>query len=235
MRHRFIRSTIAPFAMAAVLCLSATAASSQAPAYRAPRSADGHADLNGIWQALNEAYWDIEGHAAAPGLVTRPGCGGRSCPGPGVVEGGPLPYQPAAAAQKRQNFENRLTAGPGDQVLSAGRAARHLYALSVPDPSDPKIHHDGLHVRACSPHDLHGRPRGCSRRQLDGMVERALGGRDAGRRYHGLQRAGLVRPGREFPQRRFTRGRTVHSPRAPTISCMKPPSRTRKCSRDRGR
>jgi hypothetical protein len=112
MRHRFIRSTIAPFAMAAVLCLSATAAYSQALAYRAPRSADGHADLNGVWQVLNEAHWDIEGHAAAPGLVPALGAAAAVAPGLGVVEGGPLPYQPAAAAQKRQNFENRLTADP---------------------------------------------------------------------------------------------------------------------------
>src|SRR5262245_14201143 len=38
----------------------------QAQPYRAPRMADGKPNLNGVWQALNEAYWDIEGHAAAP-------------------------------------------------------------------------------------------------------------------------------------------------------------------------
>ena len=41
----------------------------QAPAYRAPRAADGKANLNGIWQAITEANWDIEGHSAAPGRV----------------------------------------------------------------------------------------------------------------------------------------------------------------------
>src|SRR5262245_53986414 len=97
MRQRFLRTTIAPFAMAAVLCLSAPAAFSQAPSYRAPRSADGHADLNGVWQVLNEAHWDIEGHAAAPGLVPALGAAAAVAPGLGVVEGGPLPYQPGAA------------------------------------------------------------------------------------------------------------------------------------------
>ena len=33
-----------------------------APAYRAPRLADNHPDLNGIWQALNEANYDLEAH-----------------------------------------------------------------------------------------------------------------------------------------------------------------------------
>ena len=34
-----------------------------------PRMADGKPDLNGIWQALNTADWDLEGHAAVTGPV----------------------------------------------------------------------------------------------------------------------------------------------------------------------
>jgi len=40
----------------------------QAPAYRAPRTKDGKPNLNGIWQAMNEANWDLEGHGATPML-----------------------------------------------------------------------------------------------------------------------------------------------------------------------
>ena len=112
MRNRFRRSTIVPVAMAAVLWLSVTAAAGQAPTYKAPRSADGKPNLNGIWQALNEASWDIEGHAAAPGIVTALGAAAAVPPGMGVVEGGPIPYQPAAAARKKENFEKRLTLDP---------------------------------------------------------------------------------------------------------------------------
>jgi hypothetical protein len=112
MRNRFRRSTIVPAAMAAVLWLSVTAAAGQTPAYRAPRSSDGKPNLNGIWQALNEASWDIEGHAAAPGIVTALGAAAAVPPGMGVVEGGPIPYQPAAAARKKENFEKRLTLDP---------------------------------------------------------------------------------------------------------------------------
>ena len=103
---------LAPLAMAALVWLSVTAAAGQAPAYRAPRSADGRPNFNGIWQALNEAHWDIEGHAAAPGLMTALGAAAAVAPGLGVVEGGPIPYQPAAAAQKKENFEKRLTLDP---------------------------------------------------------------------------------------------------------------------------
>src|ERR1700726_1887196 len=79
----------------------------QAP-YRAPRTADGKPNLNGIWQAINEADWDIEGHSAAPGRVTALGAEDAVVPGPGIVEGGPLPYLPGAVAKKKANFEKRL-------------------------------------------------------------------------------------------------------------------------------
>src|SRR5437764_3697619 len=86
----------------------------------APRAADGHADLNGIWQALNEANYDIEAHNARPALIVRPGpygpvpatpvlalgAIGAVPPGLGIVEGGELPYQPAAREQRKKNQEN---------------------------------------------------------------------------------------------------------------------------------
>jgi len=92
------------------LCAMATAA--QAEAYKAPRTADGKPDLNGIWQALNTANWDIQEHAARPGQVVALGAVGAVPAGLGVVEGSEIPYLPAAAAQKKENFENRLSADP---------------------------------------------------------------------------------------------------------------------------
>ena len=48
--------------------------SGQAPAaYRAPRAADGHPDLNGIWQANTEANFDLEAHMARPAMALRAG------------------------------------------------------------------------------------------------------------------------------------------------------------------
>ncbi len=40
------------------LTLAALPAGGQTQAHRAPRTADGKLTFNGIWQALNEAYWD---------------------------------------------------------------------------------------------------------------------------------------------------------------------------------
>jgi hypothetical protein len=98
----------------------------QAAAYRAPRLADGHPDLNGIWQTINTANYDIETHVARPAMAVRPGpygpvpaapvlalgAVGSVPPGMGVVEGGPIPYLPAALEQRKKNQENWLTMDP---------------------------------------------------------------------------------------------------------------------------
>jgi hypothetical protein len=86
-------------------------AAAQAPT-RPSRTADGKPNLNGIWQALNEANWDIEAHTAAPGPVTALGGAYAVPPGLGVIEGEAIPYQPAAAAKKKENFAKRLTMDP---------------------------------------------------------------------------------------------------------------------------
>jgi len=96
----------------AFLLLAAFPASGQRPAYEAPRTADGHPNLNGIWQAMNRANWDLEAHAARPGLVVALGAEGAEPGGLSVVEGGTIPYLPAALAKKQENFANRLTADP---------------------------------------------------------------------------------------------------------------------------
>src|SRR4029453_2764927 len=67
-----------------------------------PRTADGKPDLQGIWQVRNRAAADLEDHVARYGMPA----------GQGVVQGGPIPYQPWAAAKKIENARNRLTADP---------------------------------------------------------------------------------------------------------------------------
>jgi len=41
--------------------------------YRPPRTAGGQPDLNGFWQALNTAHWNLEPHEAAAGPVLELG------------------------------------------------------------------------------------------------------------------------------------------------------------------
>src|SRR5438105_5315707 len=99
----------------AALSLCANAAFAQtpaAPAYRAPRTADGRPNLNGIWQAVNEANWDLLPHAAGFGRVVTLGAEDAVPPGIGWVDGGEIPYLPAAAAKKKENYDKRLTLDP---------------------------------------------------------------------------------------------------------------------------
>jgi hypothetical protein len=73
---------------------------------------DGKPNLSGIWQAMNTANWDLQEHAARPGLVIALGAEGAEPGGLGVVEGGEIPYLPAGKEKKKANFEQRLTADP---------------------------------------------------------------------------------------------------------------------------
>ena len=64
--------------------------------YRAPRTADGKPDLNGIWQAIGASHFDIEGHAARMGPLPKMGALGAVPGGLGIVVGGEIPYQEAS-------------------------------------------------------------------------------------------------------------------------------------------
>jgi hypothetical protein len=105
-----IQSTSAT-AIVAGLLLAIVPAAAQAPPTPL-RTADGKPNLNGIWQAMNEAHWDIQAHTAAPGPVSALGGAYAVPPGLGVVEGNEIPYQPAAAAKKKENFANRMKLDP---------------------------------------------------------------------------------------------------------------------------
>ena len=87
-----------------------TPAVGQAPP-SVPRTHDGKPNLNGIWQAITTAEWDLQAHAAQAG---RPDLGaiGAVPPGLGVVEGNTIPYQPASLMKRKENFEKRMTDDP---------------------------------------------------------------------------------------------------------------------------
>jgi hypothetical protein len=91
-----------------LIALSSPAAAQQT--YRAPRTADGHPDIQGIWQALNTAVWNIEPHAAELGVPA----------GLGIVEGGEIPYLPAALRLREENFRKRLTDDPEAKCYMVG-------------------------------------------------------------------------------------------------------------------
>jgi hypothetical protein len=117
----------------AAALLALVAAASQAQDHRAARAADGHADLSGIWEALNTANWDLEDHSAQAGPMWQTGAIGAAPAGQGVVEGGAIPYLPAALKQKQANFANRRTSDPEAKCYMPGvpRATYMPYPFQI--------------------------------------------------------------------------------------------------------
>jgi hypothetical protein len=101
--------------------------------YKAPRLADGKPNLNGIWQAINTANWDLENHAARQGPVMALGASFSVPPGVGVVEGGTIPYRPEALARKKENRENWLSRDPEIKCYMPGipRATYQGYPFQI--------------------------------------------------------------------------------------------------------
>ena len=111
-------STVVVVLVAGALLLSSASAtrvtgqtaSPAARTYSPPRTTLGQPDLQGVWQVVNTAAWDIQDHSGQrfPGLPAR-----FSVPaGQGVVDGNDIPYQPWALARKQENYKNRFTADP---------------------------------------------------------------------------------------------------------------------------
>jgi hypothetical protein len=132
-RSRGARFAGAAAALIAAMQLAGISIAGAAEAYKAPRTADGKPNLNGLWQTMNTANWDLQEHAARSGPVVALGAAGAQPAGLSVVEGGDIPYLPAAAAKKKENFDKRLTADPEIKCYMPGvpRATYMPYPFQI--------------------------------------------------------------------------------------------------------
>ena len=107
----------------------------QFPPYKAPRTADGKPDFNGIWQAFLAADIDVQDHDAQAG--PHPdimGAYGAWPGGQGIVEGGEIPYKPEALAKKKENADKRMVVNitSDDHRHDTGDPELKCYAPGVP-------------------------------------------------------------------------------------------------------
>jgi len=129
------------------------------PAAR-PDRIEGRPNLSGIWQANNEAHWDLQAHAARAGAVTQPGvypfeyarvaaapvvalgaAGGVPASLGVVQEDGEIPYTQEALAIRKANAENWIDRDPELKCYLPGipRAMYMPYPFEITQSTN-KIH-----------------------------------------------------------------------------------------------
>lgn len=91
-------------------------------------------NLNGIWQALNTAHWNIEGHTAeALDRFWQLGAIAAIPAGQSVVVGGEIPYLPEALATREENRAGWPASDPEANCYMAGipRATYMPYPFQI--------------------------------------------------------------------------------------------------------
>lgn len=117
MRNRFTRTALA----AATLWFAANGAQAQKLDHAA--KIGGRPNLNGIWQAINTAYWNLEGHSVEgfPKEFGMLGAIGVIPAGRSVLKGGgTIPYLPDALKQRNENRAHWPEADPEAKCYMLG-------------------------------------------------------------------------------------------------------------------
>jgi hypothetical protein len=105
-------SILAATAAAFVMTAGGAALAQNAPQ---PERIDGKPNMNGIWQTIGGANWNLEPHSAAPNPVAdrQVGATGAIPAGLGVIQGGgKIPYKPEALERLNQHKANLIKHDP---------------------------------------------------------------------------------------------------------------------------
>src|SRR5215470_12847166 len=105
-----------------------------APAARPDRIA-GHPNLNGVWQAINTANWNLEGHSASATPFWQLGSLFAVPPGQSVIvdNNGTIPYTPAGLKKREENQAGWPRSDPEAKCYMAGlpRATYMPYPFQI--------------------------------------------------------------------------------------------------------
>ncbi len=102
------------------------------PAARQARIA-GHPNFNGIWQAIGTAHWNLEDHSASATPIWQLGALYAVPAGQSVIEGGTIPYLPAALKQRDENMKGWPKSDPEAKCYMPGipRATYMPYPFQI--------------------------------------------------------------------------------------------------------
>jgi hypothetical protein len=106
----------------AVAAIAARAFATHAQQLERPETFLGKPNLNGIWQVLNTANWNLEAHSAElPADSWRLGAKGAIPAGPSMLRGGGrIPYLPEALAKQQANCAAGTAADPEAKCYMLG-------------------------------------------------------------------------------------------------------------------
>lgn len=136
MRANLVAIALSVVAVAAYTAFATGSGGEQS--YRTARTPHGAPDVSGIWQANNTANWDLEPHTARQGPLFQLGAAFAIPPGLGVVDGGQIPYLPAALAKRNDNRANWLKLDPEIKCYMPGipRATYMPYPFQIVQSAD---------------------------------------------------------------------------------------------------
>ena len=148
MRYRFTGAMVA-LAVAAVVALNVAPTAGQAPAAAGqgraggrgaaapapqgrgaavarPARIAGHPNMNGIWQTNNtSAHWNLEDHSASATPFWQLGAMFAIPAGQSIVEGGTIPYLPAAVKKRQENMAGWPKTDPEAKCYMPGIPRAH--------------------------------------------------------------------------------------------------------------
>jgi hypothetical protein len=108
-------------ALTAAAAITIAAAAAAQPQLDRPARIGGRPNFNGIWQAVNTAYWNLEDHSAeAVKDIWQLGALFAIPAGQSVVRGGTIPYRAEALARRNENRAKWPAADPEAKCYMLG-------------------------------------------------------------------------------------------------------------------
>ena len=93
----------------------------------------GHPNINGIYQAITSAYWNLEDHSAQATQFWQLGAISAIPAGQSIVDGGTIPYKPEALKQREANRKDWPKSDPEAKCYMPGipRATYMPYPFQI--------------------------------------------------------------------------------------------------------